>query len=799
MGRRDDSRSPRSRDRDRDREKKDKDRDRDRRRRRDEKDGSEPRSRDRSRHRRRRDRSGSKDQSRRRRRRDERDDSRSPKSRSRDRDRRRRDRDGSRDRRRRRDRSRSRSGGRRDRSDSRRRSRSGDQVPECPRPPPSTATPVSNGNADTGIQKRLMERPDLTGATFRTMDIGQVRSSDGRIRKDFYIEQETIKSLTDEDLGKILEKYNAKVTGKGQRRPVRCFEEVGLPDAIMSGIRAQGFTAPTAIQAMAWPQILSGFDVIGLAATGSGKTLGFGLPGIVHVKAQPSVRPGEGPIGIILAPTRELACQIDVEMKKYCEPCQVRVMTAYGGAPKREQGPILRRGVEFVVATPGRLNDFLEERTTNVMRCTYLVLDEADRMLDMGFEPQIRKILRDMRPAGERQTCLFSATWPDSVQRLARDFLHPEHIMINIGDAEKIRCNKDITQTIHLVSDREKAGRLMQVFQQVIPRGESVLIFTETKRKCDQIANSLSRGGVRALSIHGDKKQEEREQILNTFRTCPGTVLTATDVAARGLDIKGLNYVIQYDMVKNIEDYVHRIGRTGRAGAKGNAITFFDPDKNGFTAFKLVQMLEEADQEINPQLQALAQRYGAPAPRGERGRFRNRDDSSSRTPTPPPGYGGSPLYPGGASNGSSSPPPTWGGAGGATPLGGTPLGGSQGTPLGGTPLGAPPMGGGYGGYAAYGGAYGQLPGQGGQPAGYGQLPNAYGQQAGLPMGYGAMGGYGGYPGAATATATATAAPVASASSVPAPPQHGQIPSAPQAPSAPQPPRPSAPQPAPPQR
>jgi len=382
-------------------------------------------------------------------------------------------------------------------------------------------------------------------------------------------------------------------------KPVRTFAEANFPNYILKEIAAAGFKEPTPIQAQGWPMAMSGNDVIGIAQTGSGKTLAFLMPAIVHINAQPLLERGDGPIVLILAPTRELACQIKGECDKFGYSSNVKNTCVYGGAPKRDQAMDLRNGVEIVIATPGRLLDFLESNTTNLRRVTYLVLDEADRMLDMGFEPQIRKIVDQIRP--DRQTLLWSATWPKEVQTLARDF-QVDPIQVVIGSTE-LTANKDVTQVIRIVQRFEKERYLDHVLRSSDPNAK-VLIFTGTKRMADRLESSLGRQGLRAVAIHGDKRQQERDYVLRQFKTGAARIMVATDVASRGIHVDDIVLVVNFDFPQNIEDYVHRIGRTGRAGRKGTAITFFTA-QDGRKAKPLIKILQDAGQEVPPELVKL--------------------------------------------------------------------------------------------------------------------------------------------------------------------------------------------------
>lgn len=372
----------------------------------------------------------------------------------------------------------------------------------------------------------------------------------------------------------------------------------------MSEIRAMGFDAPTPIQCQAWPMALSGRDVVAIAETGSGKTISFALPAMVHINAQPLLARGDGPIVLILAPTRELAVQIQQECTKFGKSSRIRNTAIYGGAPKGPQIRDLTQGVEICVATPGRLIDMLESGRTNLKRVTYLVMDEADRMLDMGFEPQIRKIVSQIRP--DRQTLLFSATWPKEVQRLAMDFQH-DLIQVNIGSME-LTANHNVTQLIEVVSEYDKRDRLLKHLEHISSENAKVLIFVGTKRVADDLTKYLRMDGWPALAIHGDKQQAERDWVLAEFKSGRSPIMLATDVASRGLDVKDIKFVINYDMPNNAEDYVHRIGRTGRAGTKGTAYSFFTTD-NSKLARELLGILKESKAEVPYELEEMA-RYG---------------------------------------------------------------------------------------------------------------------------------------------------------------------------------------------
>ncbi|XP_016370369.1 probable ATP-dependent RNA helicase DDX17 [Sinocyclocheilus rhinocerous] len=325
---------------------------------------------------------------------------------------------------------------------------------------------------------------------------------------------------------------------------------------------------------------------------------------------------------LVLAPTRELAQQVQQVAYDYGKSSRIKSTCVYGGAPKGPQIRDLERGVEICIATPGRLIDFLEAGKTNLRRCTYLVLDEADRMLDMGFEPQIRKIVDQIRP--DRQTLMWSATWPKEVRQLAEDFLH-DYVQINIGALE-LSANHNILQIVDVCMENEKDTKLIQLMEEIMAEKENkTIIFVETKKRCDELTQRMRRDGWPAMCIHGDKSQPERDWVLSEFRSGKAPILIATDVASRGLDVEDVKFVINYDYPNSSEDYVHRIGRTARSTNKGTAYTFFTPG-NLRQARDLVRVLEEARQAINPKLLQLVDtcRGG-----GGGGRMRYRGNNST--------------------------------------------------------------------------------------------------------------------------------------------------------------------------
>ncbi|GAB0096277.1 RNA helicase [Sergentomyia squamirostris] len=417
-------------------------------------------------------------------------------------------------------------------------------------------------------------------------------------RKNFYQAPVSAISRSASEVERYLKKNEITVKGREVPPPNLEFGDNGFPKYVVDEIIRQGFNTPTSIQAQGWPIAMSGRDLVGIAQTGSGKTLAYMLPALVHIGHQTRLQRGDGPIALVLAPTRELAQQIQQVTSDFGSCTRVSNTCIFGGAPKGPQARDLERGVEIVIATPGRLIDFLEKGTTNLRRCTYLVLDEADRMLDMGFEPQIRKIIEQIRP--DRQVLMWSATWPKEVRNLAEEFLD-NYVQINIGSLG-LAANHNILQIVDVCEEYEKQGKLMKLLAEISSEGETkTIIFVETKRRVEEISRTINRNGWRSCSIHGDKSQQERDYVLNSFRSNKHGILVATDVAARGLDVEDVKFVINYDYPSNSEDYVHRIGRTGRSNNTGTAYTLFTI-QNSAKAADLISVLQEANQVVNPKL-----------------------------------------------------------------------------------------------------------------------------------------------------------------------------------------------------
>ncbi|CAF2112819.1 DEAD-box ATP-dependent RNA helicase 52-like [Brassica napus] len=511
-----------------------------------------------------------------------------------------------------------------------------------------------------------------------------------------------------------------ETSGDNVPPPVNTFAEIDLGEALNLNIQRCKYVKPTPVQRNAIPILAAGRDLMACAQTGSGKTAAFCFPiisGIMkeeeHVERPRGVR-GVYPLAVILSPTRELACQIHDEARKFSYQTGVKVVVAYGGTPVNQQIRELERGVDILVATPGRLNDLLERGRVSLQMVKYLALDEADRMLDMGFEPQIRKIVQqmDMPPPGVRQTMLFSATFPREIQRLASDFLS-NYIFLAVG---RVGSSTDlIVQRVEFVHDSDKRSHLMDLLHAQRDNGNQrkqalTLVFVETKKGADSLENWLCINGFPATTIHGDRSQQEREVALRSFKTGRTPILVATDVAARGLDIPHVAHVVNFDLPNDIDDYVHRIGRTGRAGNSGLATAFFN-DNNTSMAKPLAELMQEANQEVPDWLSRYASRasFGGGKNKRSGGRFGGRDfrrESGGYGGGPRGGYGGGPGggYGGDYGGGYGGGP---GGGYGAMQGGyGTVPGGGYGT----IPGGYVPYG--RGGGAYYGGGYGTVPNQG---------------------------------------------------------------------------------------
>ncbi|KAK8825318.1 hypothetical protein WA538_003015, partial [Blastocystis sp. DL] len=425
------------------------------------------------------------------------------------------------------------------------------------------------------------------------------------IRKNFYIESPLITKMTEEEVAAIRKQWRMVIRGKHYPRPILTWSQCGLNEKIMHVITKLGYEKPFPIQSQAIPTIMSGRECIAVAKTGSGKTLAYLLPLFRHILDQPPVKEGEGPIGLIFAPARELVAQIYTEASKFCKILGIRITAVYGGTSMTEQINSLKRGSEIIVCTPGRMIDILclnQGRLVGLQRVSYIVLDEADRMLDMGFEPQISRIVENARP--DRQLVMFSATFPSHVENLARRILN-KPVMIIVGGRTEVAA--EVAQTIEVRTKEQKFPRLLQILGEWYDKG-LILIFVDKQQKADYLFRDLLRSGYYSFTLHGGMDQQDRDQTIADFKNKTRTILIATSVAGRGLHVNDLVLVINYDCPNHLEDYVHRVGRTGRAGHKGNAITFITPQEDMY-AEDMVRALKESKTPVPPELEKLAESF----------------------------------------------------------------------------------------------------------------------------------------------------------------------------------------------
>lgn len=440
-------------------------------------------------------------------------------------------------------------------------------------------------------------------------------------RRNFYVELQIVKDLTEEEVQALrIELEGIKVTGKNCPRPIWNWSQLGLSSLITSIMENKlDYKKPTAIQSQALPAIMSGRDVLGIAKTGSGKTLAFVLPLLKHVQDQPPLEKGDGPIGIILSPTRELAVQIYKQLSTFTKKLGISACCCYGGSSIEPQIAEMKRGAQIVVSTPGRLIDLLAAnggRVCNLRRVTYVVLDEADRMFDFGFEPQVNKIFSQVRP--DRQSILFSATFARKMEALAKTAL-VDPVEIVVGAISVVA--PEITQRVELfeISEDEspqsiatrKFSKLVEVLGSFM--GVKRLIFVEKQDSADDLLVKLLAKGIPSLAIHGGKEQIDRKYAIKEFSSKDSgvDVLIATSIAARGLDVKGLDLVVNYDPANHMEDYVHRVGRTGRAGNKGDAWTFVTSlqERPITDLVKSLRLSKVPEEEIDPRLIKISEAF----------------------------------------------------------------------------------------------------------------------------------------------------------------------------------------------
>lgn len=434
--------------------------------------------------------------------------------------------------------------------------------------------------------------------------------------KNFYREQPAVTNMTSTEVNAFREENNNIVVDRTFKdadkpavpipNPITTFEQAfhDYPELLVE-IKKQGFVKPSPIQAQAWPVLLKGEDLIGIAQTGTGKTLAFLFPAFIHIEGQPVPRGQRGgPNVLVMAPTRELALQIEKEVFKY-QFRDIKAICLYGGGDRRTQINKVSAGVEVIIATPGRLNDLVSAKVIDITSITYLVLDEADRMLDMGFEPQIRKLLLDIRP--DRQTIMTSATWPPGVRRLAQSYMN-NPVQVYVGTLD-LAATHTVTQQIEVIDEDDKYVRVMNFVKNMGPNDKAI-IFCGRKTRADDLSSEFVLSGINCTSLHGDRDQADREQALEDIKNGDVRILIATDVASRGLDIEDITHVVNYDFPRNIEEYVHRVGRTGRAGRSGISLSFFTRT-DWAVASELIKILEEAEQDVPDEIRKMAERFTA--------------------------------------------------------------------------------------------------------------------------------------------------------------------------------------------
>uniref|UniRef100_A0A2M4AF62 Probable ATP-dependent RNA helicase DDX46 n=1 Tax=Anopheles triannulatus TaxID=58253 RepID=A0A2M4AF62_9DIPT len=425
-------------------------------------------------------------------------------------------------------------------------------------------------------------------------------------RKLFYVEVPEIARMTQTEVDAYKKELEGiAVKGKGCPKPIKTWAHCGVSRKEFEVLRKLGFEKPTPIQCQAIPAIMSGRDLIGIAKTGSGKTLAFILPMFRHILDQPPLEDGDGPIAIIMTPTRELCMQIGKDIKKFSKSLNLRTVCVYGGTGISEQIAELKRGAEIIVCTPGRMIDMLAAnsgRVTNLRRVTYIVLDEADRMFDMGFEPQVMRIIDNIRP--DRQTVMFSATFPRQMEALARRILK-KPIEVQVG-GRSVVC-KEVEQHVVVLEDEAKFFKLLELLGLYQEQG-SIIVFVDKQENADILLKDLMKASYACMSLHGGIDQFDRDSTMNDFKQGRVKLLIATSVAARGLDVKQLILVVNYDCPNHYEDYVHRCGRTGRAGNKGFAWTFLTPEQGRY-AGDIIRALELSGGTVPEDLRQLWDTY----------------------------------------------------------------------------------------------------------------------------------------------------------------------------------------------
>ncbi len=460
--------------------------------------------------------------------------------------------------------------------------------------------------ADDGARKyaRALEERDQEAGGARAREVLEMLEMERRRREELgrnslekHWSEKKLEHMRERDWRIFKEDFNISTKGGSIPNPMRSWKESGLPKSLLDIVEQVGYTEPTPVQRASIPIALQSRDIIGVAVTGSGKTAAFLLPLLVYISDLPPLSEAtkmDGPYAVILAPTRELAQQIEIEAKKFATPLGFTCVSIVGGHSIEEQAYNMRDGAEIIIATPGRLVDCIERRVLVLGQCCYVIMDEADRMIDLGFEEQVNKILdalpvQNVKPDSEeaedalvmsqllgskdryRQTMMFTATMPAAVERIARKYLRRPAIVTigNVGEAVET-----VEQRVEFINGEDKRKKRLQEILSSREFAPPIIVFVNIKRNCDAVARDIKHMGFSAATLHGSKTQEQREAALASLRNKTTDVLVATDLAGRGIDVQDVSLVVNFNMATNIESYTHRIGRTGRAGKSGIAITF---------------------------------------------------------------------------------------------------------------------------------------------------------------------------------------------------------------------------------
>ncbi|KAF8790266.1 probable ATP-dependent RNA helicase DDX43 [Argiope bruennichi] len=436
-----------------------------------------------------------------------------------------------------------------------------------------------------------------------------------KLKNNFYKEDPVVAAMTKHEIYQFRCEKNRMIVmnvdindKKPIPNPITTFVQAfqHYPE-LLEKLKKQGFSKPSPIQSQAWPIIMSGYDLVGISQTGTGKTIAFLLPALIHIAGQTTFQEERvGPSCVILAPTQELAQQIEVEAKKYSY-CNITSVCIYGGGggSRRDQVNVVTKDVDIVIATPRQLNDLVNNKIIDVFGVTYVVLDEADHMLNMGFEYEIFKIFLGIRP--DRQIIMTSTTWNKEIEKLAARYM-TKPIEVNVGCSD-LAAVHSVTQHVIFAEDEDRRA-ILEHFLASMKDDEKVIVFVNQKAVADDLSSDLILRGVKVQSIHGDREQVDREQALNDIKTGYVKILIATDVASRGFDIKGITHVFNMYFPQKIEDYVHRVGRTGRAGQTGTAISIFT-QQDWMHAENFIKILKEANQSVPQKLYGMADHYKA--------------------------------------------------------------------------------------------------------------------------------------------------------------------------------------------